>query len=301
VREGNLKRLLPAALMAALACLASGCSDSNPVGASSGPTPVATPAAAAEPADNSFSVSGPIIVENQVDLAALREGVVVKIFADTGTRVTKGQLLALLDDRQIAADLEAQANTVHRIEFNLKNWEADLDMVRADLERSQKMWDAQLITREQLDHDKYKVAADQFQVDRERQALRSAQATQRSLELEREKTRIVAPFAGVVARRYVRLGQKVANGDRMFWVTATGPLRVKFTLPENYLSQVRKGQEFPLTSPDTPNEKHTARVIEFSPVVDPASGTIEVLAEILGPAGELRPGMTVNLRIGKPQ
>jgi hypothetical protein len=34
--------------------------------------------------------------------------------------------------------------------------------------------------------------------------------------------------------------------------------------------------------------------------VDPASGTIEILTEVLGKPGDLRPGMTVNLRIGNP-
>ena len=47
------------------------------------------------------------MVENQVDVAALREGVIVSILAEPNTRVRKGQLLARLDDRQISADLDA--------------------------------------------------------------------------------------------------------------------------------------------------------------------------------------------------
>jgi multidrug efflux pump subunit AcrA (membrane-fusion protein) len=38
-------------------------------------------------------------------------------------------------------------------------------------------------------------------------------------------------------------------------------------------------------------------VIEISPVVDPSSGTIEVLAELVAPTGEFRPGMTTNIRL----
>jgi len=169
------------------------------------------------------------------------------------------------------------------------------------LERSQKMWDAQLITKEQLEHDQYKVAADEFQVQREHQALRQAQSTAKSLEIELEKTRIRAPFSGVVARRYVRIGQKVAIGDRTFWVTATGPLRVKFTLPERFVGRVKKGEQLTVTSPDLPDKKYNAKVIEFSPVVDPSSGTIEVLAELAAPSGELQPGMTAQVRIHNPR
>jgi len=287
-----MRRVLWGALVIMLVWLANGCSQSNPVAAASRPAPAATPAPPAP--EETLSVSGPLVVENQVDVTARREGMVVKTLAEPGTRVRKGQLLGMLDDRQIAADLEAQTATVHRIEFNLKNWQADLQMVRVDLERSQKMWDAQLITKEQLDHDKYKVAADEFQVDREGQALRSAQATQRSLELELEKTHIVAPFDGIVARRYVRVGQRVTAG-------AEAPLRVKFTLPERFYGRVRKGEELALSSPDVPAERRKAQIISISPVVDPASGTIEVTAEVLGPAGELRPGMTANLQLADPR
>ena len=46
----------------------------------------------------------------------------------------------------------------------------------------------------------------------------------------------------------------MARGDRLFWVTAEGPLRVRFTLPEKYLGHVKKGLEFALTSPDVPGE-----------------------------------------------
>ena len=68
-------------------------------------------------------------------------------------------------------------------------------------------------------------------------------------------------------------------------------------LPEKYAGQIKKGQELPLSSPDAPAEKHLARVVEVSPVVDPSSATIEVLAELSGPRGELRPGMTVVVRV----
>jgi membrane fusion protein, multidrug efflux system len=101
----------------------------------------------------------------------------------------------------------------------------------------------------------------------------------------------------LVARRYVREGQSVNKGDRLFWVTAEGPLRVRFTLPEKYLGHLRKGQQLPVGSPDLRNESHYAKIVEVSPVVDPSSGTIEVLAEIVGASGGLRPGMTVAVHV----
>jgi RND family efflux transporter MFP subunit len=285
---------------------ACGCSSSGPAnGAGAGvmaanAAPLPAPVAASSEAD-AITSSGPIVVENQLDVAALREGVVSQILADTGKMTRKGDLLARLDDRQLASEHEGAQANLRGLEANVKNWEADVKVLEADLYRARKMWDAQVITKEQLDHAEFKVVADRFELERERQNYAHQQEVVRSLELELEKTRITAPFDGVVARRYVRLGQRVASGDRLFWVTATAPLRVKFTLPERYASAIRNGEQIEVTSVDAPDAKHAAKVMQISPVIDPSSGTIEVLAEITGPAAELRPGMTANVRIVKPQ
>jgi multidrug efflux pump subunit AcrA (membrane-fusion protein) len=76
---------------------------------------------------------------------------------------------------------------------------------------------------------------------------------------------------------------------------------MRFTLPEKFAGRLKKGEELPLTLPDAPQEMHTARVMEVSPVVDPSSGTIEVLAELVGVRGALRPGMTANVRVSNPR
>ena len=190
-----------------------------------------------------FVASGPVVVENQVDVAALREGLVVSILAQPGTLAHKGQILAKLDDRQISADVEAAAAKVRSIEANLKNWQAETNVLRADRARAEKLYAAQVIPKEELEHVQFKEESDEYEVQREAESLNNAKAVLKSLELEREKTNIVAPFDGIVARRYVRVGQKVSAGDRLFWVTAIAPLQVKFTLPERLLWAVKKGQE----------------------------------------------------------
>ncbi len=273
-----------------------GCGETKPAQASAPTSQTATAVQLAAPKDDAILASGPLVVENQVDVAAQREGVVLRTMAEPGLRVKKNQLLAELDARQISADMEAARAKTRSVEADLKNWESEAKVLESDYQRAQKMWDAQLITKEQLDHARYKAESDQWDVKRVQELLANARLTERSLELEVEKTRIRAPFDGIVARRYVREGQKVAVGDRLFWVTAEGPLRVRFTLPERFLSKVKKGEELWLTSPDSEGEKHKARIIQLSPVVDPSSGTIEVLAEVVGPAQELRPGMTANIR-----
>jgi RND family efflux transporter MFP subunit len=281
-----------------------GCEDSRPAVAAAGSSADAPPAAAAAqpaPTEQVFLASGPLVVENQIDVGAQREGVIAAIFAEPGTKVKKGQILAQLDDRQVSANLEAARARTRSTAADLHNWEAETKVLDADLRRAEKMWEASVIPKEQIEHARYKAESDHWDVERVRELLLDAQASEQSLQLELEKTRVVSPFDGVVARRYVRAGQKVSLGDRLFWVTAESPLRIRFTLPESFLGHIARGQRFELTSPDVEGQRWGASVIEISPVVDPSSGTIEVLCQIVGPTVGLRPGMSASVRIPNPR
>ena len=296
------RRNFASVLVLALTLLGVGCHQSAPGVASAAPAdPVAAqvppPASKAEP----IVVSGPLVVEHEVDVDAQHDGIVASIEVEPGQRVRAGALLAQLDDRQITANLEAARARTRSIEADLKNWEAEAKVMQSDYDRAQKMWDAEIMTKEQLEHAKFKAESETWDILRVKELLNDARQTERSLELDREKTRISAPFDSLVARRYVRAGQQVAKGDRLFWVTAEAPLRLRFTLPEKYLGRLHKGQEVPLSSPDVPEEKHIAKVIEVSPVVDPASGTVEILVEVMGTSGQLRPGMAASVRLDNLQ
>lgn len=298
-----MKRIVALAILITITLALSACSDSSDTSRVAAAPPLVHPAATvAIPEDSGFTASGPIVVENQVDVASLREGLVVAILAEPNTPVRKGQLLARLDDRQITADLEAASAKTRSIQANLKNWEAETKVLESDLTRAQKLWEAGVFTKETLEHAQYKVEADRFEISRETELLSNAKSTERSLELEKDKTRIIAPFDGIVARRYVRVGQKVGIGDRLFWVTAVSPLEVKFTLPERFLGKVKNGQTVTVDLADGSSAvHHTADVRQISPVVDPSSGTIEIVARLQGPSPDLRPGMLTTIHLNNPK
>lgn len=299
-------------LAAGVLLFAAGCGQSKPsttIAAPPAQPGVSSPSAIADPkpavsnaiSDGSLIFSGPLIVEHQIDVSALRDGVIAKLSADVNTRVKAGDELARLDDRQLTANLDAARAKTRSVENDLKNWEAETKVLEADYSRAQRLYDEHIWSREQLEHAKYAAEADEWETKRAQELLSAAKDEERSLELELEKARITAPFEGVVARRYVREGQSVAKGDRLFWVTEEGPLRMRFTLPERFIGHIRSGQELALASPDAPGERHAVRVIEISPVVDPSSGTIEILAELQGSRGQLRPGMTASVTVPNPR
>ena len=302
-----------AAVLLTAAALVAGCGGSestvSAVSSNGAPTPstaapaapVSKPLPPADTGETSLAVSGPIIVEHQVDVMAQRDGVLTKVFFDAPARVKAGTVLARLDDQQIAASLEAVRAKSRSIAADLKNWQSEAEVLKADYARQQRLWDLGLTSEEQLEHARYKAESDQWDIQRVKELLNNSHQEERALELELEKTRITAPFAGLIARRYVREGQTVGKGDRLFWVTAEAPLLVRFTLPEKYFGQLHSGRQFEITTPDVPGEKHNSRVKEISPVVDPSSGTFEVLVELTGDRGSLRPGMTANLKIENPR
>jgi RND family efflux transporter MFP subunit len=266
------------------------------------PAPSPAPAATSAPAvDAPLVVSGPIIVEHQVELTAQRDGTLEKIFVDAPSRVKAGALLAQMDGRQLQANLEAARAKSRSIEADLKNWQAEAEVLRSDYERQKNLWDLGLTSKEQLEHARYKAESDQWDIKRVQETLNTSHNEERSLELELEKAKITAPFGGLIARRYVHEGQTVAKGERLFWVTEESPLLLRFTLPERYFGHVHSAQQFDLTSPDAPGETHSAKVKEISPVVDPASGTFEVLVALIGDRGSLRPGMTASVKVPDPR
>lgn len=295
-------RSLIALFAFAAALLAVGCGGTEPPasavsnGAAS-PAPAAKVAPAVEAADTSFVVSGPIIVEHQVEITAQRDGFLSKILFDAPSRVKAGTILARLDDQQLSANLEAARAKSRSIEADLKNWQSEAEVLKADYGRQQNLWKLGLTSQEQLEHAKYKAESDQWDILRVRETLNTARQEERSLELELAKTNITAPFGGLVARRYVREGQSVSKGDRLFWVTAEAPLLMRFTLPERFFGRVHRLQQFEIISPDVPGEKHLARAKEVSPVIDPSSGTFEVLVELIGASGSLHPGMTATIQL----
>ena len=295
-----MKAYIAAVAVLALVCI--GCNRAEePSVAAAAPALERPPMAPPAPrAPETIVASGPIVVENQVDVAALREGVIATIFAQPGTAVHKGQLLAQLDDRQIAADQDAASAKVKALEANLENWRAETKVLQADRSRAEKLYEAQVIPKEQLEHAVYKEEADEYEIKRESEELNHARSVLKSLELERDKTSVTAPFDGIVARRYVRAGQKIAVGDRLFWVTALAPLEVRFTLPERFFGKIHQGAMVSVSSADiTPAASYTAKVVQVSPVVDPSSGTVEILAQVTDSDSPLRPGMLVNISLGQ--
>ncbi|MEI9979041.1 MAG: efflux RND transporter periplasmic adaptor subunit [Edaphobacter sp.] len=298
-----MKRLFAVAVASAIVSMNLGCSP-NPSQVVAAPAradhsaPAVTPGPVKEAAPaKEIVVSGPITVEQQLDVVALRSGVIVALPADVDTVLHKDEVMARLDARQLEADRSNAAHKVESLSADLKNWESELQVREADMRRAEAMHKEGINTQEAYDHARYQVTASEYEVERQRGEMLSAQASLQSIDLELEKTKLLAPFSGIVSQRYVRLGQYVTTGDKLFRIIGTSPLEVRFTLPAAEMELLKRGDMVTVSPTPEFQQTTTAAVTHISPVVDPGSGMIEVTAVLKGKLPGLIPGAIASIRI----
>jgi membrane fusion protein, multidrug efflux system len=294
--------MVVAALLAAVGCRQEP-SAPEPVLASSGPSPVTappppSPAAAATSGDGrSFTTVGPLVVDQQADVVTERDGRVVAMNVDIGDHVRSGQVLALLDDRALQAERAAKSARIDSLRAQVQTWEAEQDSNEADLRRADAMRAEKILDDEDWEHVQYKLAETRMQVARYKAEVAAAEADLRAADVELSQSRITAPFDGVVGRRSAHPAQEVKKGDVLFWITAQTPTRVIFTVPEAVMAGFRPGAKLDLATADFPRLKQAAVVFRVSPVVDPASGSVEVVGKLVRPSALLKPGMSMQVKL----
>jgi membrane fusion protein, multidrug efflux system len=244
-----------------------------------------------------FNTSGPLVAERQADIAAERDGRVVRIAVEIGDRVKQGQVLALLDDRALRSVCDSQKARIASLHAQVGEWEAEQKSGEADLRRADAMRAEKIRSEEDWEHVKYKLDETIAEVARYRADEAAAESDWKAANLQFEQSRIVAPFAGIVGRSSVRFAQEVKKGDVLFWITAEAPLRILFTVPESAMAAFPAGARLELTTADYPGLRQAARILRVSPVVDPASGSIQVIGSVVQASPLLRPGMSMQVRL----
>ena len=111
------------------------------------------------------------------------------------------------------------------------------------------------------------------------------------------KTRIRAPFAGVVGIRNIGIGDYVKDGQELINLEDMQTLKVDFRLPEAMLARLSIGQAIEVTADAQPDEGFTATLDAINPLVDANGRSISCLARLDNAAGKLRPGMFVRARL----
>lgn len=287
-------------LAAAMLVAVSGC-DNSSVASSPNASPTAAPTQpSAPPPTTKTTEPGDILtvlsVEHQVDVPTQTDGVVAEIIKDEGNSVRAGEILARLDDRSITAELE-KAQADHRVaQNNVSFQDAEVKAKAANYRRQQQLRQYGLSSEADLEHAEFEAKGSEFDLASWKANLEKSQAEIRRLEAELDKTKIRAPFAGMVAHRYIRMGQGVSKTDKCFRISQLSPLLVQFQVPESAGRRPERGGSVNLSLVGDTNRALTARIVNVGPTVDPASDSYNVTAQLTGSGlSDLRPGMSVRV------
>lgn len=217
------------------------------------------------------------VLETTARLVAVHEaavrteaaGDVIEVLVEEGDRVAAGQVLARLDrDRAVIQHRERVA-------------QAERSSARAD--RAATLAARGLASADSLDTDATSA------VD----ARLSAELSERAL-ADRD---LRAPFAGVVARRDVKVGSRLGAGEAAFTIVDPQLLRAAIEIPERDLTLLETGLPARVVAPAAPACRLDATVAGLGAGIDPRSGTGSARVDIVDTATRCRPGLHVRVEV----
>ncbi len=214
-------------------------------------------------------------------------GYLLHWYADIGTRVKQGQLLADLDTPEI--DQELKQAVAQRDQSS-----SSLVLAKSSFERWQQLRQRDAVSQQELDER-------QSTYNQDVANLAAANANvQRLMQLESFK-RIVAPFTGVVTQRNVDVGDLIDAGSgaprALFAMAQSDPLRVYVQLPQAYAQNVTQGQDVIVTQAELPGQQFHGSIAHISGAIDVPTRSLQIEVRLPNPDNKLRPGAYVQVAL----
>lgn len=231
------------------------------------PVPVEVAEATRGEVKETLHALGTIEAAEQVKVTAEIDAIARQLPFDEGRLIRKGQVLAVLNDSELAAEA--------------RRAQAIRDQARLTFERF-----------DQLSREKIASSQDR---DNARAALQVAEANVRLAQARLGKTRVVAPFSGVVGSRLVSPGAYLRAGDAIAELARIDTVKVAFAVPERYLADLRRGAGVTVTTVAFPGKEFEGTVNVVDPILDPGTRSARLTAVIPNQGGELRPGMSADV------
>lgn len=230
-------------------------------------------------------------------------GRIKELHADFETRVTKGQLIALIEPDKFEAKVNQARADVESAKASLNKAEVTLTDELRTLRRKEMLIEGGSISQSEYDTAKTKADAAKAEVGIERARVAQMEAKLSEAALDLKYTRIVAPVNGVVTSRTGDVGQTVTASFQtpvLFKIAEDlKRMQVLTNVDEADVGRVRDGQKAEFTVPAFPDKVFTASVgqIRNEPVVEQNVVTYIVVLDVNNDEMKLRPGMTANVQI----
>jgi len=211
-------------------------------------------------------------------------GNVREMRVDVGDRITKGQVLAVLDKRTYNLNVKAAEAEVGRAKVQLADKRNDLDR----FQRINKQ-DPGAVSQAALDNSQAAVDG----------ALKQVQFTKSGLKLAQRdlnKTVLRAPFDGVIANRYIDAFNEVARGQKCFDTYELTGMEVAISIPEDAIDDIQMDQKGEIQFSVFADRTYNGKVTEISKVAGTANA-FPIKLTIEDPDQRIRPGMTARVTL----
>ncbi len=221
---------------------------------------------------DNINTTGSVMANEEMELRSEISGKIKSINFKEGTFVNKGQLLVKLEDD----DLQAQWNKLK---------------VEIELAEKKETRQKKLLTSSAITEDEYESTM---------MNLKILKTNEDILRASIQKTKIIAPFSGIVGLRSVSLGAFISPMDIVATIQNIQPLKLEFSVPEKYNNLISTGKVIQFTIAGV-TETLSATVYAKEPKIDPNTRTIKIRATFSNPSNKIFPGSfaNINIPIGK--
>ena len=238
-----------------------------------GPRRVVVASAVRGPASGAFSLPGTAAPLRATVVTARGTGFVQKYLVDLGDTVKAGQVLALLEAPEVDEE-------VRRARARVDEAEANVELARSGAERSRRLSEQGAVSKQQAEEA-------QIRLTTAVAAVETARAELLRLGALKGFGRVVAPFSGVVTRRFVEQGALVSDRVPLFEVAQTDALRVTVDVPQWLAGDVKVGQVVKVAPSQRPQQTVEARVTRSAQALDAATRTLRIEALVEQPGAIL--------------
>lgn len=224
----------------------------------------------------------------QASIAARVSGYLKRWTHDIGSRVKQGELLAEIEtpeiDQQLAQAIAAREQAA-----------ASLALARSTAQRWEALRQKDVVAQQDLEERRNAVATATAN-------LAAAEANVQRLRQTEGFKRVLAPFAGVVTRRNVDVGDLIdaGAGRVLFTMAQTDPLRIYVNVPQSYASRIQAGQPVSVTQAELQGKKFEGKVARTAGAIDTATRQMQVEIALPNPDGSLLPGAYVQVEVPLP-
>jgi membrane fusion protein (multidrug efflux system) len=217
---------------------------------------------------NTISLSGSIEANEQIEIRSEISGIVEKISFTEGSNVSKGQVLFKVNDIELRAQL-AQAKTKENLS--------------SENERRAKL----LLQKEAISQEEYDIASADY---------RTAKAQTQLIQAQIGKTTVRAPFSGKIGLRSISPGTYVTPTTLIAKLVNTNPLKITFSIPEKYATEINKNNQITFTVPNVA-DTFTAKIYALEPAIEATTRTLQIRALTDNSSGKLLPGTFANIEL----